>query len=196
MADTICKRRNDPMKKAYGISFLVVIIALIAVYQASYYFAQQNFEKQAKIDEKKKIEEELVQADTNKESVTTKDTQYVINVYNSENEIAEEKTIDIPENYIGCTREELVEVLEDVELVSFSSERIVVKQKVADETYEYYLAEENGYITVLLSDKTTVYTYTDIEVASLPEEIQNEIKTLKPIKDLNHLYSFLETYTS
>lgn len=184
------------MKKAYGISFLVVVIALIAVYQVSYYFAQKNYQKQAKLDQEKEVQEELVQADTNKDNVITKDTEYVINIYNSDDEIIEEKTTELPQNYIGLTREELLEELVDAELVSFSPERIVVKQKAVEEVYEYYLTVENGYITVLLSDKKTVYTYTDIEVATLPEEIQEELKNLKPIKDLDHLYSFLETYTS
>ncbi|RDU23072.1 hypothetical protein [Anaerosacchariphilus polymeriproducens] len=184
------------MKKVYGISFLLVVLVSIGAYQISYYYAEKNFEKQAKEKQEKEMENELIQADTNNPSVVTRNTKYIINIINNENEILEEKTTMIPENLIGCTRDEVNEALDGVELVSFSPERIVVKQKQLKEKYEYYLKEENGYITVLLSDKKTVYTYTDIAVSILPKEIQEEIKNLKPIENLSHLYSFLETYTS
>lgn len=60
----------------------------------------------------------------------------------------------------------------------------------------YYLMEVNGYVVVFLSDKKTAYDYTNIEVASLPTELQNEIKNGKYIESTKLLYSFLENYSS
>lgn len=60
----------------------------------------------------------------------------------------------------------------------------------------YYLMEVNGYVVVFLSDKKTAYDYTNIEVSSLPPELQNEIKNGKYIESTKLLYSFLENYSS
>lgn len=60
----------------------------------------------------------------------------------------------------------------------------------------YYLMEVNGYVVVFLSDKKTAYDYTSIEVASLPAELQNEVKNGKYIESTRLLYSFLESYSS
>ena len=60
----------------------------------------------------------------------------------------------------------------------------------------YYLAEKNGYVVVYLSDKKTVYEYTDILFRDLPEDLQAEIETGKPVENTELLYGFLENYSS
>ncbi len=60
----------------------------------------------------------------------------------------------------------------------------------------FYLMEVNGYVAVYLSDKETVYEYTNILVAELPYTLQNEIKNGKYIENLEELYGFLENYSS
>ena len=60
----------------------------------------------------------------------------------------------------------------------------------------YYLAEKNGYVVVYLSDKKTVYEYTNILFRDLPEDLQAEIETGKPIENTELLYGFLENYSS
>ena len=54
----------------------------------------------------------------------------------------------------------------------------------------YYLAEKNGYVVVYLSDKKTVYEYTNILFRDLPEDLQAEIETGKPIENTELLYGF------
>ena len=60
----------------------------------------------------------------------------------------------------------------------------------------YYLKELNGYVVVYLSDKKTVYEYTDISLEDLPENLQKEIQNGKYIETLESLYGFLENYSS
>ena len=62
--------------------------------------------------------------------------------------------------------------------------------------YCYYLLEKNGYVVVYLSDKETIYEYTSIDVETLPETVQNEVKNGKYIEDMEELYGFLENYSS
>ena len=60
----------------------------------------------------------------------------------------------------------------------------------------YYLKELNGYVVVYLSDKKTVYEYTDISLEYLPENLQKEIQNGKYIETSESLYGFLENYSS
>lgn len=60
----------------------------------------------------------------------------------------------------------------------------------------YYLRILNGYVTVYLGDKQTIYEYTDITVDSLPENVAQEIRETKYIETAEELYGFLENYSS
>lgn len=60
----------------------------------------------------------------------------------------------------------------------------------------YFLREQDGFVLVCLSDKETVYETTSIRLSSLPESIQEEIRSGKYLKDQQELYSFLENYSS
>lgn len=60
----------------------------------------------------------------------------------------------------------------------------------------FYLMENQGYVVVYMSDRKTVYEYTDILVSELPVTLQNEIKNGKYMEDMEALYGFLENYSS
>lgn len=60
----------------------------------------------------------------------------------------------------------------------------------------YYILESDGYVTVVMPDKKTVYEYTSIPVEDLPEEIQKELKDGKKMDSIGQVYGFLENYSS
>ncbi len=60
----------------------------------------------------------------------------------------------------------------------------------------YYLKNVNGYVAVFLSDKETVYEYTDIICEELPKKVQEELVNGKYIETQEALYGFLENYSS
>lgn len=60
----------------------------------------------------------------------------------------------------------------------------------------YYLKELQGYVAVYLGDGTTLYEVTDLSVDSLPEEIQQTLKTGIYMESASALYGFLENYSS
>ena len=60
----------------------------------------------------------------------------------------------------------------------------------------YFLMEVNGYVVVYMSDRETVYEYTNIQVSELPYLLQNEIKNGKYMENQEALYGFLENYSS
>ena len=65
-----------------------------------------------------------------------------------------------------------------------------------DENEGYYLRELHGFVAVYLSDKETVYEFTEIPVSDLPEEVRQEVAEGKYISDMKELYAFLENYSS
>ena len=65
-----------------------------------------------------------------------------------------------------------------------------------DEDDGYYLRELHGFVAVYLSDKETVYEFTEIPVSDLPEEVRQEVAEGKYISTVKELYAFLENYSS
>ena len=65
-----------------------------------------------------------------------------------------------------------------------------------EEEQSYYLTILNGYVVVFRSDRQTLFEYTDIPLADLPTELQNELKKGKTIIGEEKLYGFLENYSS
>lgn len=63
-------------------------------------------------------------------------------------------------------------------------------------TADYYLKNLNGYVVVYLSDTTTVYEYTNIAVADLPDNVKQEVLDGKFLESDVALYGFLENYSS
>ena len=66
----------------------------------------------------------------------------------------------------------------------------------ASEEKAYFLKEEDGLVVVYEEDGQTVYEKTGIAVDSLPEDLQEELKAGKRVKNNRELYSFLENFSS
>ena len=91
--------------------------------------------------------------------------------------------------------------------IGYRNNRTMVKEKNQDEILlatrgeaskesYFYLSELNGYVVVYLEDRSTIYEYTNIAVAELPERVKDEITNGKKIKSVQELYGFLENYSS
>ena len=78
---------------------------------------------------------------------------------------------------------------------SRETQRLAESMKTV-EPYVYILLEENGYVAVYHADGETLFSTTDILMADLPEDLQEEIQNGKPIENEAQLYNFLENYTS
>jgi len=199
------------MKKTYFVSLFLFAVLAFSVYFLSYKVSVDMYENDnsaAQIEEESKV----IQVDTNKEQKVTNTTKYILEHYNAKEYTLNEETLPTPADFVGLTREEIIDYLsnyekapsledkqlglESFELVSFSGEQIVLRKTYYpySDNYKYYLINEGGFVTVYYIDKTTVYEYTNIALDSLPTELQDEISTGKYITDLNELYNFLENY--
>ena len=60
----------------------------------------------------------------------------------------------------------------------------------------YYIMDSDGYVTVYLADRKTVFEYTTISTEDLPEHLQTELKNGLKMVSLGEVYGFLENYSS
>lgn len=148
------------------------------------------------------------------ENRITTDTKYLVIEYNLEEESENSLRRQIPEMYLGMTREELENALAEYELnptledqekgflslqlKEFSPGEIVIQKnyRPVEKTTGYYLMVEDGKIVVMEDDRKTVYLTTDIYAQALSDTLKQELIMGKYIHNMEELYGFLESYTS
>ena len=161
------------------------------------------------------IEEELITHESASVSpgITSCDTVYILTEYNITDNSKREHQEQLPDMYLGMTRESLESALneyqqnptlEDIErgfcsiqLESFSSSEVhISKIYQPKEELGYFLMVMDGKIVVMHADKETIYLTTDIYADALSDSIKQELLLGKYILDIDELYGFLESYTS
>ena len=198
------------MKKTYIISFLVVFILIIISYFGSYYFMKEKV-KEVPIEKN----EDVLKANSVNGIYTSDQTVYILEKYDAATyELTEEK-LTMPVEYVGLTREELMEKIKIYEkspsgadkndgftgfsLVYFSENKIVLRKTYNKNSYELeYEAkvDSQGKIVIYISETGAIYTDTDIYYSHLPADVKEQIESGKKMQGLREVYDFLENYSS
>lgn len=202
------------MKKVYIICFIFALglgAFLFSSHMIGKYYDDYEFHTEYISNQQDNSNLIVNQKTSDKVSNITK--VYMEYYYKDEDTFTEER-IDVPVWMLEMSRDELVAYLVEYtknpgsqdkakglvayELLSFSGDKVVLRK-----TYEtpqlpeiYYGYVENGYITIYLEDKETVYDYTNIKLKVLPYDLQQQMITGKKFNGLLELYEFLETYSS
>lgn len=201
------------MKKSVVIGIFALIALNIGVYAVSYAHTYREM-RQSEAEEIQNAVN-VAEASVPQEVITSADTEYVIERCDIDSGAVEQEIQErLPVAYIACTREEIVSELkayaeepslEDLEagftdcsLASFSAERVVVRKDYSSMKagYKYCVIAEHGMLTVYYVDKKTVYEYTTIPAAALPESVQEEVADGKYFENAEQLFAFLESYSS
>lgn len=159
------------------------------------------------------IQDEIYPVSVNDDTITA-DTTYMILEKDMNTGNITKNLSQIPEKYIGLTREQLLEHLADLEanppltelergfvsldLVAFSPIQVEIQmnyQQVAP-TGIFYIMVYDHKLLVMLEDKKTVFLATEIPVSELPAEVQQDVMRGLFIPNELELYDFLENYTS
>jgi hypothetical protein len=158
--------------------------------------------------------EDAVTVDSKENDYVTPSTEYILQEYDIKKGALKSNKLNTPDYLIGLTRDGVIKYVNEYmtnvpladyekglasfEVIMFSKDKVVLRKSFNSDMvqYKYYLAIQDGNITVYYSDKKTVYEYTDIEVKNLSEEEQLELNHGKYVKDADELYSILESYTS
>lgn len=157
--------------------------------------------------------EEIREAASSGETLCV-DTAYVLEEMDILHHTSVETTQRLPSKYVGMTREQFVEAMAiyeaspplselergfvNLEVRSFARERVVVQMnyRYVQPSESFYLAVYDNKIVVYLEDRKTVYIETQIELDSLPEQLQRDVMQMMWIENEEKLYDFLENYSS
>lgn len=85
------------------------------------------------------------------------------------------------------------EEITDAESIAAEGEAV---RNEEEEKEGFWLCELQGFVVVYLSDRKTIYEFTEIPLTDLPEEVQQEIAEGRFVEKEEELYAFLENYSS
>lgn len=197
------------MKKTYIISLFVFVVFIVFAYYGSYYYTK-HYTKEIPL--KEEIISETASEIANH---TTNQTEYILETYDASTyELTEEK-LAMPAEYVGKTREELIEILKQYEnnptqedvvkglhsfsLICFSESKIVLRktyhENVVEKAYEARV-NELGKIAIYQVETNEIYTETDIVYEKLPIEVRKKIDNGEKMYGLKEIFDFLENYSS
>lgn len=208
------------MKKWYkiGLFFICIIIVclmLVILWKRHTYpdDSMEQLQKEQVLEPEQKLQEELMPA--NQADITINcDTICLYEEINQKDGTDRIEEVQIPEEYIGMTRQQLEQALEqDVSwslakqknglvsqhLESFSKEQIkIVRIYDFDLIKEigYYIMAQNHHVCVFEADKQTLYFQTGILLEDLPLSVQEEVIEGKYMDSEMEVFHFLESYSS
>lgn len=198
---------------------IITFCALIVIFSMGYYISyqstltEQNKQMQQNGTMTSKNDPDTIEADGRLKNRVTEQTVLVEEYYNVSDSTYSDKTVTLPKEYVGCTREQLVSLLSEqmknisqkekdtglvsMTLYSFTAEKIVIR-KVYDNksNYEFYIGVKDGYLIVFKQDKTTVFEATDILYADLTDSQKQELDQGVYAANEEELYGMLESYSS
>ncbi len=203
------------MKKMYIICFLVLGVLFSGIYYVSYQMTQKHMANQEKNNlYLAEAEPEILGAVSANESIITRKTAYTLEEYSLNDNSLMRESKEPPVELLGYDRKKLMEYIQaymddmsqadkdkgliSYELTSFSKDEIVLRKTYYqnENAAQFYLDVQMGRIVVYQTEDDTLYAYTELKFAELPEKLQREILAGKYIETVEELYHFLETYST
>ncbi|SHM20198.1 BofC C-terminal domain-containing protein [Anaerosporobacter mobilis DSM 15930] len=208
------------MKRIYVIisGFFSLTIIFTLCFYLSYTAALRQFNRNANemnmLSVKSDVGEYAKTVDTAKIDTITPFTNIVIEQYDIATNTTTTTNQNVKEELLGYTREDLALYCErymrnipvdeqsqgliSFKVESFSENKVVLRKSYNSKNtqYKFYMAIQNGFITVFYSDKKTVFEYTNIEMKDLPQEEIDKLYVGVYVKDEQELYTILEGYSS
>lgn len=210
------------LKRAAYLTYFVALAMTFAVlYYGSYYYAlkymtSDNIITKEKLQEDNpavdymNLENHLNEVNAEQDYVITNKTNYVEEFYNIDTDELQKESIAPPIEVLGYNRQQLIdyltrymskntdETLVNIQLVSFSTDSVVVRKTIRtiEKKYYYYVLEEDGMISVYKADKKTKYFDTGIKLSEVDEKERQKLTEGFYIEDIRELYNYLESITS
>ena len=206
---------------AYLTYFVALAMTFAVLYYGSYYYAlkymtSDNIINKDKLQEDNPAvdymnrEQDLNEVNAEQENIISNRTNYVEESYNMDTDELQKETMTPPVEVLGYNRQQLIdylttymsknkdETLVNIQLVSFSTDSVVVRKTVRtiEKTYNYYVLVENGMISVYKADKETKYFDTGIHLSEVEEKERQKLTDGFYVEDIRELYNYLESITS
>ncbi|MDE6209715.1 MAG: hypothetical protein K2M73_08620 [Lachnospiraceae bacterium] len=152
--------------------------------------------------------------------IVTSNMDLVLESYDTDTESLTTTTRSMPVQLLGMDRESIIEYIknnnkifidgnekiENLMLVSFDKEKVVIRKSVSIikeestteeiEVYKYYVTLQENSIIVYKEDKTSIFLETAINTETLDTDSINKLREGIPVKNISELYRILESFTT
>lgn len=215
------KMKLSLKRVAYMTYFVALALTFAVIYYGSYYYALKYMTsdniitKDKLVQDNPAVEHASIGNETNQvnaeiDLVVTTKTNYVEESYNIDTDELSNETITPPIEVLGYNRQQLIdylttymskntdETLVNIQLVSFSSDSVVIRKtiRVVEKNYYYFVTVEDNKISVYKADRKTKYFDTGIEIDEIEEKDRERLIDGFYIEDIHELYNYLESITS
>lgn len=161
--------------------------------------------------------EEGKEAANTSELIVSNSMSYILESYNINDKTIETATQNVPSEFLGMNRQELIDYLkankkkfvdkgqqvQNIMLVSMEKDKLVIRKSISiieetteEEKYKYYVTLQENKIIVYREDKTTVFLETTINIETLDTDSMDKLKQGIPVKNISELYRILESFTT
>lgn len=204
-------------KISYIVYFIAIVSIFVLLYYGGYYYAINNMKSdnlitkdEAQISNPGVKTDDYTEVNNSESNVILSSARYIIEEYNSDTDELIKKEEKIPVDYIGLTREQVIdylttyvaknkdETLQNVQLVAFSPESLIIRKTVCNPTniYNYFVISENNIIMIYNANHDKLFIDTGIDVSNIEEQYKEELKDGFYIETIHDLYNYLESITS
>lgn len=204
-------------KISYIVYFIAIVSIFVLLYYGGYYYAINNMKSdnlitkdEAQISNPGVKTDDYTEVNNSESNVILSSARYIIEEYNSDTDELTKKEEKIPVDYIGLTREQVIdyltiyvaknkdETLQNVQLVAFSPESLIIRKTVCNLTniYNYFVISENNIIMIYNANHDKLFIDTGIDVSNIEEQYKEELKDGFYIETIHDLYNYLESITS
>ncbi|MDD5933984.1 MAG: BofC C-terminal domain-containing protein [Clostridiales bacterium] len=176
----------------------------------------EEYQKQATLLKQGNVDNTTneIRVDAVKEEVIEPTTKYFLEIYNVKTNQLTREEFNPTSELIGMNRSEVIQYLANYmlnmplheknqglyayDLLQFSKREVVIRKSYNEDivTFRYYLAVKDGKVIIYYSDLTTIYEYTTINVADLPEADREDLMHGVYVKTDDELFALLESYSS
>lgn len=201
-------------KKFLGIIGVALLLVIVG-YQISFlHTMKQHYDEAADaVQEGASGTEESVLTGSGPDKIN-KTTRIVVECYDKEGTMTDRQEYPAGAEFIGNNRldmlvyansyreqapeQEKKDGLERMVLESFSSDTVTLVKYYGEPEEEqgYFIGIKDNVVIVYLKDRSQVYEYTNIELWSLPIELQYDLVEGIYVENEKELFDFLQTYSS
>lgn len=203
------------MWKKFSLMIGMALLLVIVGYQISFLqTVKRHYEEDDRLQQEAARNGEQVVRTGSEPDHVTKSTLIVVECYDKDGKLTDRQEETANAEFIGNNRldmlvyansyreqapeQEKKDGLERMVLEAFSADTVTLVKYYGEPVKEqgYFIGVKDNAVIVYLKDRSQVYEYTNIELWSLPPELQYDLVEGIYVENEKELFDFLQTYSS
>ncbi len=188
-------------KKIFVYMLIVLTVVFVSTYVGYLFIAD---DEEGGFDQREMVLNNISTTNTDLETETVVDVKITENTdiqynYKEDGVIVDTVTKKATPSLIGMTKMDVVNALQDVVVVEFSEDLVVLEKELIQNKSSYIVGNNNGYVSIFYrdsNDKISLLNQTQILIDPLPEQDKKMLDEGIGAKDNAELTKIIEDYTS